>query len=177
MDILQAGVALLANHDPGSEQPDQGGGGTNGGAVDRQVSGAAGGLGPDPAGPGTGRASRDLDHAANFLYMLTGERPAEDTAQFYGCGAGAACGTLLQRFDVYGAPGGLHPGAHVRVGSAAVGSLSGELHGGANVRVMQMLQKIGSVDKVEEFVKAQLDAGKSSSDWGMPSTRLTIRGQ
>ena len=44
--------------------------------------------------------------------------------------------------------------------AAGVGSLSGELHGGANVRVMEMLLNIGSVDKVEEYVNAQLDAGK-----------------
>ena len=42
---------------------------------------------------------------------------------------------------------------------AAVGSLSGELHGGANMRVMEMLTKIGSVDKVEAYVNQQFDAG------------------
>ncbi len=42
---------------------------------------------------------------------------------------------------------------------AGVGSLSGELHGGANMRVMEMLKKIGSVDKVEAYVNQQFDAG------------------
>ena len=44
--------------------------------------------------------------------------------------------------------------------SAAVGSLSGDLHGGANVRVMQMLQRIGSVNAVESYVNDELDAGR-----------------
>jgi citrate synthase len=44
--------------------------------------------------------------------------------------------------------------------SAAVGSLSGELHGGANVRVMQMLQNIATADKVEAYVNSILDQGK-----------------
>jgi citrate synthase len=44
--------------------------------------------------------------------------------------------------------------------SAAVGSLSGELHGGANARVMQMLKKIGSVDNVEAYVEQEFDAGR-----------------
>jgi citrate synthase len=43
--------------------------------------------------------------------------------------------------------------------AAAVGSLSGELHGGANVRVMQTLLEIGSIGKVEDYVNRQLDAG------------------
>jgi len=36
--------------------------------------------------------------------------------------------------------------------AAAIGSLSGELHGGANVRVMEMLLGIGSPDAVDDYV-------------------------
>ena len=43
--------------------------------------------------------------------------------------------------------------------AAGVGSLSGELHGGANTRVMEMLLNIGSVDKVEAYVNNLLDTG------------------
>jgi 2-methylcitrate synthase len=44
--------------------------------------------------------------------------------------------------------------------AAAIGSLSGELHGGANVRVMQMLLKIADPDKVQEYVHNELAAGR-----------------
>jgi len=44
--------------------------------------------------------------------------------------------------------------------AAGVGSLSGDLHGGANARVMQMLMKIGSVDAVENYVNQEFDAGR-----------------
>jgi citrate synthase len=44
--------------------------------------------------------------------------------------------------------------------AAAVGSLSGDLHGGANTRVMEMLFKIGSVDKVLDYVNQEFDAGR-----------------
>jgi citrate synthase len=44
--------------------------------------------------------------------------------------------------------------------AAAVGSLSGDLHGGANTRVMEMLFKIGSVDKVRDYVNQEFDAGR-----------------
>ena len=43
--------------------------------------------------------------------------------------------------------------------AAAVGSLSGALHGGANTRVMNMLMEIGSPDKVEAYVQNILDTG------------------
>jgi citrate synthase len=43
--------------------------------------------------------------------------------------------------------------------AGAVGSLSGELHGGANTRVMEMLIDIGSLDKIESYVNEQFDSG------------------
>jgi citrate synthase len=160
MDIVQAGVALLANEDPDiTEQSKE--------ASERMAvrliakfpvllaawNRIRQGLEPIAA-------VDDLNHAANFLYMLTGERPAEDTAHFmdvalvlhaehsFNASTFSARQVASTRAHMYAAV------------AAAVGSLSGELHGGANVRVMQMLQKIGSVDKVDEFIKAQLDAGK-----------------
>jgi len=43
--------------------------------------------------------------------------------------------------------------------SAAIGSLSGALHGGANVRVMKMLKEIGSVDKIDNYINNILNSG------------------
>jgi len=43
--------------------------------------------------------------------------------------------------------------------SAALGALSGELHGGANARVMEMLQEIGSLDRVDAYVRETLAGG------------------
>jgi citrate synthase len=51
--------------------------------------------------------------------------------------------------------------AHIYAAIAAgIGSLSGDLHGGANVRVMEMLLDIGSADKAEAYVNRILDEGK-----------------
>jgi citrate synthase len=44
--------------------------------------------------------------------------------------------------------------------ASAVGSLSGDLHGGANARVMEMLFKIESPDKVHGYVNQEFDAGR-----------------
>ena len=43
--------------------------------------------------------------------------------------------------------------------SAAIGALSGELHGGANTEVMKMLLEIGELDKVEGWIKEKMSAG------------------
>jgi citrate synthase len=44
--------------------------------------------------------------------------------------------------------------------SAAMGALSGELHGGANMRVMQMLTEIGELGRVESYIDRLLAGGE-----------------
>ncbi len=160
MDILQAGVSLLANHDP--DIIDQ----TQEAAVRISIRLIA--KFPtllaawdrirndkEPVQP-----SAKLGHAANFLYMLNGEEPDEEVSRFmdvclvlhaehsFNASTFAAREVASTRAHMYASVG------------AAVGSLSGELHGGANMRVMEMLKKIGSVDKVKDYVNEQFDAGR-----------------
>ncbi|MEN8258927.1 MAG: citrate/2-methylcitrate synthase [Thermodesulfobacteriota bacterium] len=102
----------------------------------------------------------DLGHAANFLYMLTAEEPRELTARIldvclvlhadhtFNASTFAAREVASTRAHLYAAI------------TAALGALSGELHGGANTRVMQMLQEIGSPAEAADYVKAKLDAGE-----------------
>lgn len=94
----------------------------------------------------------DLSIAGNFLYMLSGEKPTEaatrvmDVALVLHAEHGSNASTFTARTtassltDVYSAI------------TAAVGSLKGPLHGGANAAVMRSLEKIGSVENVEQFV-------------------------
>lgn len=105
-------------------------------------------------------AASDLDHAANFLYMMFGKRPNQDVARFmdaclvlhaehsFNASTFSARGVASTRAHMYAATG------------AAVGALSGELHGSANVRVMEMLLKIGDMENVEAYVDQELDAGR-----------------
>jgi len=107
-----------------------------------------------------------LDHAANFLYMLTGQKPdalshrAMDIALILQADHELNASTFAGRVtvstlsDMYSAV------------TTAVGTLKGPLHGGANQRVMEMLDKIGSVDKVEPFVKQQLAEKKKVMGFG-----------
>ena len=104
-------------------------------------------------------ARPDLDHAANFLYTLHGKAPDPQEARIMDVililhaehGFNASTFTARQiastRAHIYAATSG------------AVGSLSGELHGGANSQVYRMLQEIGSVDNVRAYVNKTLDSG------------------
>lgn len=94
----------------------------------------------------------DLSFAANFLYMVNGEVPGEyeerifDAALTLHADHGFNASTFSARVtaateaDIYGAI------------TSAIGTLAGRLHGGANMRVMRMLEEVGDVDKAESFV-------------------------
>ncbi|MDZ4247116.1 MAG: citrate/2-methylcitrate synthase, partial [Dehalococcoidia bacterium] len=160
MDILQAGVAMLAHHDPDVRQHTPEAATRMGlrliariptilAAWDRIRNGQ------EPLDPAAG-----LGHAASFLYMLQGREPEAEVARFmdvaltlhaehtFNASTFAAREVASTRAHMYAAV------------AAAVGSPSGELHGGANVRVMQMLQKIGSIDAVAAYVHQELEAGR-----------------
>jgi citrate synthase len=100
-----------------------------------------------------------LHHAANFLYMMTGNKPDETTARFFD-----TCLVLHAEHSfnasTFSARQIASTRAHMYAAVAgAVGSLSGELHGGANTRVMQMLQKINSVDAIDDYINGVLESG------------------
>lgn len=97
-----------------------------------------------------------LSTAANFLWMLNGEKPEElvarvlDVALILHADHTMNASTFTARVvastesDPYSVCG------------SAIGSLKGPLHGGANERVLVMLEKIGSVDNVTAFVEEQM---------------------
>ena len=159
MDILQAAVALLAHHDPDTREHSRE-------AVLRmgiklvakfptivaawnRIRNNTEPIDPNP----------DLDHAANFLYMLNGTIPDDDLTGFFD-----TCLVLHAEHSfnasTFSARQVASTRAHMYTAvAAAVGSLSGDLHGGANARVMQMLLEIGTIDKVESYVNHLLDTG------------------
>jgi len=102
----------------------------------------------------------ELGHAANFLYMLKGETPDDDAKHFFDVGLVLHAEHSFNA-STFAAREVASTRAHMYAAvTAGVGSLSGELHGGANVRVMEMLKRIGSVDKVEDYINRELDAGR-----------------
>ena len=95
----------------------------------------------------------DLSHAANFLFMLTGEDPDPELARImdicfilhaeHSMNASTFAGrvTASTLADPY------------TVVSSAIGALTGPLHGGANEQVIHMLQGIGEVEKARPYVE------------------------
>jgi citrate synthase len=101
----------------------------------------------------------DLDHAANFLYMLTGEVPDDELAGYFD-----VCLVLHAEHSfnasTFAAREVASTRAHMYAAiTAGVGSLSGALHGGANTRVMQMLLEIGSLEKIDSYLENTLATG------------------
>jgi citrate synthase len=113
-------------------------------------------LAPDPT----------LSHAANFLWMLNGRRPSAEAARAMDVAlvlhadhefnastfaARVAASTLA---DVHGAI------------VAAIATLKGPLHGGANEAVMRTLERIGSPDRVDAFLGEALAQKKKIMGFG-----------
>ncbi len=94
-----------------------------------------------------------LGEAANFLWMINGEKPTEDMEKTldvcyvlhadHGMNAStfSARVTIATLSDMYSAI------------TTAIGTLKGPLHGGANEGVIKMLKEIGSLDKVDAYVE------------------------
>ncbi len=107
-----------------------------------------------------------LSHAANFLYMMSGEKPDIEVEKIFD-----VC--LILHADhtfnasTFTARQVASTRAHMySAASAAIGALSGELHGGANTEVMKMLLEIGEVDKVELWIKEKLVQGEKIMGMG-----------
>lgn len=107
--------------------------------------------GQEPIAP-----SSDLGIAANFLYMLRGEKPSQTQADAFNlylvllaehsmnASTFTARSTISSSSDIYSAV------------TAALGSLKGVAHGGANMMAMNMLLEIGDPAKIEEYVDESL---------------------
>jgi citrate synthase len=100
-----------------------------------------------------------LGHAANFLYMLTGDRPsglatkAFDVALILHADHELNASTFAARVAA-----ATLTDIHSTI-VAAIGTLKGPLHGGANADVMRLLLEVGAdgpAEKAEELVRAKL---------------------
>ena len=117
--------------------------------------------GQEPIAPRDG-----LGHAANFLYMLTGETPDElrartmDVAFTLHAEHGMNASTFAARVTV-ATLADMHSGL-----TSAIGTLKGPLHGGANERVMHMLLEIGEPDRAEAWVRDALARGERIMGFG-----------
>ena len=178
MDALRTLTSMLGHYDPDAGDRSPAGQLPQGRAPDRPDRIARRDVGPDGAAGG-GYIDPDpaLGHAANFLYMLTGQRPSALAARAFDVSlvlhadhelnastfaARVAAATLT---DIHSAIVG------------AIGALKGPLHGGANAEVMKMLLDIGKdagPDRAEEYVRAQARA--QGEDLRLRPPRVPHRG-
>ena len=107
-----------------------------------------------------------LDHAANFLYMYNGTKPSESMAKAFdlslvlyaehelNASTFAARVTVSTLSDIYS---GI---------VAAVGTLKGSLHGGANEEAWKVLVEVGSPDQAEDWIQDALVKKKRIMGFG-----------
>jgi citrate synthase len=110
--------------------------------------------------------SANLDHAANFLYMLTGKEPEPEAARVLDqclilhADHGLNASTFAARITA-STLSNLHSSI-----TSAIGTLKGPLHGGANEQVMRMLLEIGNGDRVEQYMRGAFAAKKKIMGFG-----------
>ena len=115
----------------------------------------------------------DLGYAANFLYMLTGKEPEPFVAQLLD-----ACLILHAEHTINASTfAAMVTGSTLAnpygVISSAIGALAGPLHGGANQRVLEMLEEIGTPAKVQGWLDDKLAAKEII--WGMGHREYKVK--
>jgi len=156
MDVTRTSVSVLAHYDPETEDGSHEANLRKAERLVAQIPVAVAahyrlsrGMEAIPARP-------DLGTAANFLHMLRGGEPSPDSARALDVSmilyaehefnastftARVVCSTLA---DLHSAM------------VAAIGALKGPLHGGANEKVMEILEAAGSPDRAEAWVRHAL---------------------
>jgi citrate synthase len=160
MDVIQSTISELPDYDPDMESDDKEANIKRAISLIAKISTLVAAWdrirkGNEPIEP----LGDNTNHATNFLYMLTDEMPSREEARIFdislilhaehsfNASTFAAREIASTRAHMYASIGG------------AIGALSGELHGGANIQVMKMLLEIGNVDDVDKWVKSRLDNG------------------
>ncbi len=165
MDVLRTAVSALAIFEPAETQagPSSIGGALRLTAALPTILGRyqrlRSGLAPVKERP-------ELPHAANLLYQIRGhegselENRAMEVALILHADHELNASTFAARVtastlsDLYSAV------------TSAIGALKGPLHGGANERVMELLDEIGTIDRAEEVVKTKLAHHERISGFG-----------
>jgi citrate synthase len=176
MDLLRTLTSALGHYDPDANDQSPQANYRKAVRLTAQISSLVAMMGRLAKGEGPIDPDPVLGHAANFLYMLTGERPS---------------GLATHAFDValtLHADHELNASTFAaRVAAAtltdihstivgAIGALKGPLHGGANADVMRLLLEIGKdapVEKAEEGVRAKLARKEKIPGFGHRCTPRT----
>ena len=159
MDLLRTLVSALGQYDPDAADNSPAANERKAVRLTSQIGSLVATIGRAAAGGSPIDPDPVLGHAANFLYMLTGRRPggletrAFDVALILHADHELNASTFAARVAA-----ATLTDLHSTI-VAAIGTLKGPLHGGANADVMRMLLDIGAtagLDRAEEIVRAKL---------------------
>lgn len=181
MDVLQTAIAAMATFYPGAGAKDPNSAFTQS-ALTKIIANmstlvamwARISAGYDPIPP-----SKNMSYAKNFLYMSFGEEPDDDIVQLFD-----ACLILHAEHTINASTFSAmvtastlaNPFASI---SAAVGTLAGSLHGGANEDVLKMLDEIGDAKNVRGYIENRLKnkqviMGMGHREYRVKDPRATI---
>ncbi|MGA2543374.1 MAG: citrate synthase [Verrucomicrobiota bacterium] len=153
MDVIRTAVSALGCFDPERDDPSQDGQRRKAMKLIARIPIITASYHRIRQGKEVPASEAKLGEAANFLYLVNGERPSEEAEQTlnlcyvlhadHGMNAStfSARVTIATLSDMYSAI------------TSAVGTLKGPLHGGANEGVIKMLKEIGSLDRVDAYVE------------------------
>jgi 2-methylcitrate synthase/citrate synthase II len=156
MDVLRSAVSILAHFDPDTASSTRDANLRKAERLLAQIPVAIVDFYRFSRGEAAVAARKDLSQAANFLYMLRGKNPnpadthALDVSLILYAEHEFNASTFTARV-VCSTESDLHSSI---VG--AIGALKGRLHGGANEKVMGILQEAGGPDKAEAWLRAAM---------------------
>jgi citrate synthase len=175
MDVLQAAIAAMATFYPGADAKNPDSAFTQN-ALTKIIANmstlvamwARIRTGYDPIPP-----SKGMSYAKNFLYMSFGEEPDDDIVQLFD-----ACLILHAEHTINASTFSAmvtastlaNPFASI---SAAVGTLAGSLHGGANEDVLKMLDEIGDAKNARGYIENRLK--NKQVIWGMGHREYRVK--
>ncbi len=166
MDVLRTAVSALAALEPTSQKVDEKGFLENGIRLMSQVPMIIAAHHNIRNGRAPVAPDADLTHAANWLWMLKGEKPSQDTARLADVDFilhaehGSNASSFAARVTV-GTEANLH-GAIV----TALSTLAGPAHGGAAEDVMKMVHEIGNAENAAHYVKEKRAAREAVTGFG-----------
>ena len=159
MDALRTLTSALGHYDPDASDQSPKANARKAVRLTAQIASLVATMGRMSKGQGPIEPDPVLGHAANFLYMLTGERPSGLASHAFDVALTLHADHELNAstFAARVAAATLTDIHSTIVG--AIGALKGPLHGGANADVMRLLLEIGKdapLEKAEDVVRAKL---------------------
>lgn len=166
MDVLRSSVSMLGMYDPEEHDNSEEANLRKATRLTAKIPTIIAWLHRTRKGEEPEDADPELTLAQNFVKMFTGTRLDDEEERVpellfilhadHGMNASTftARVTASTLADMYAAV------------TSAIGTLKGPLHGGANQRVMEMIEEIGKPDLVDEYIEGLIQAGKRVMGFG-----------